>query len=167
MAKKKWTGYIHVEAPLKPSDLQAQLLDIVKTDTAMREAHRILGEMCEPYVPKSSGGLRASMKAYPSSVKWETPYAHYQYEGVVYGPNYPIIRQGIVTAWRSPAGKRKKKTNREIGIPGEWKGWKFGYTTEGTGHHWFDQAMKGRGKNQYSIAVTRMLKALAKKKNVP
>lgn len=163
----KYTGYVQVKAPLKPSELQKQLLAIVNNKEAMREAHRILGEMCEPYVPMESGQLRASMKAYPTSVKWETPYAHYQYEGVVYSPNYPLIRQGIVVGWRSPAGRKKKKTNRELGVPGSYMGWQFGYTTPGTAHHWFEKAMAGRGKNTYSINVTKMLKTMAKKKGVP
>lgn len=160
----KYTGYILVKAPLKPTELQQKLINIIGTEKAMREVHRLLGEFCEPYVPKNTGGLRASMKAYPGSVKWETPYAHYQYTGVVYGPNFPIIRNGIVTGWKSSAGKKKRKTNRELGVPGEWKGWKFGYSEPGTAHHWFNKAMAGRGKNNYSIAVTKLLKKLANEK---
>lgn len=161
----KYTGYVLIKAPLQPTELQKRLLAIVNNEKAMREAHRILGEMCQPYVPEGdTGGLRRSMKVYPASVKWEAPYAHYQYTGIVYGPNIPIVRQGIVTRWRSIPNKRKKKTNRELGVPGEWKGWKFGYTTPGTTHHWYDKAMEGRGKNNYSVAVTNMLKKMAEKK---
>lgn len=160
----KYTGYIRVKAPLKPTELQAKLLKLVNNEKAMRETHRILGEMCDPYVPEKTGGLRHSMKVYPTSVKWETPYAHYQYTGVVYAPNYPIMMGSTVVKWRSPAGKRKRKTNRELGVPGEWNGWKFGYSTPGTTHHWFDRAMEGRGKNNFSVAVTKMLKKMAKDK---
>jgi len=159
----KYTGYIKVTAPLKPTKLQQELMDIIGSEKAMRGVHRLLGEFCEPYVPKKTGGLRAAMKAYPGSVKWETPYAHYQYTGVVYAPNYRIERNGEIIGWYSPAGKKKRKTDRELGVPGEWKGWKFGYSEPGTAHHWLDKAMEGRGKNNYSIAVTKMLKQLAHK----
>lgn len=161
----KYTGYIQVKAPLKPTELQKKLLGLVNNEKAMRETHRILGEMCQPYVPDGrTGGLRRSMKVYPSAVKWETPYAHYQYTGVVYAPNYPIMDGDTISKWRSPAGRRKRKTDRELGVPGEWKGWTFGYSTPGTTHHWFDKAMEGRGKNNFSVAVTKMLKKMAEKK---
>lgn len=161
MAVKKYTGFISVVAPLKPTELQTKLIGIIGTEKAMRAVHQLLGEFCEPYVPKNTGGLRAAMKAYPKSVKWETPSAHYQYMGIVYAPNYLIGKEGSKGIWRSPAGKKKKKTGRELGVPGEWNGIKFGYTTKGTSHHWLDKAMAGRGKNNYSIAVTRKLKELA------
>ena len=141
------------------------VLDIIDDKEVMREVHRMLGERCNEYVPMKSGTLRASMKAYPQSVRWETPYAHYQYEGEVYGPNIPIIQQGIIIGWYSRPGVQKYPTGRELGIPGEWKGWKFGYTTPGTKHHWLDEAMKNGGLRGYSIAVTAMLKRKAKELN--
>lgn len=159
-----YTGYIHIKHSIKPTEIQTELMKTIGNEKAMREIHRLLGEFCEPYIPKKTGGLRASMKAYPGSVKWETPYAHYQYTGVVYEPNYRIMKGGTIVGWHTPAGTKKKKTTRELGIPGEWMGWKFGYSEPGTSHHWFDKAMAGRGKNSYSIAVTKLLKKLASKK---
>ena len=161
---RQYSGHIRVEAPLKPTVLQRMLLAIINDKEAMREAHQILGEMCNKFVPSKSGALRQSMHAYPKSVRWETPYAHYQYMGEIYGPNYPIIRKGVITGWYSKRGVKKSPTGRELGLPGEWMGWRFGYTTPGTKHHWFDEAMKNGGKRNYSVAVTRMLKKRAWKK---
>lgn len=159
---RTYSGHIRVAAPLKPTVLQERLLKLINDKEVMRDAHRLLGEVCNPYVPNKSGELRKSMKAYPKSVRWETPYAHYQYMGEVYGPNHPIIRKGIIVGWYSTPGMKKRPTGRELGVPGEWMGWKFGYTTQGTKHHWFDEAMKNGGKRNYSRAVTELLKKKAK-----
>jgi hypothetical protein len=45
---------------------------------------------CEPYVPMQQGNLArdAVIAADGSSLTYQGPYAHYQYEGKVYGPNY-------------------------------------------------------------------------------
>ena len=36
----------------------------------------------------------------------EAPYAHYQYTGIVYGPNIPIIENGVIVGWWSPPNKQ-------------------------------------------------------------
>ena len=182
---REYSGHLRVKAPLIPTKLQRELLDLINDKEVMREAHRMLGEMCNEYVPMKSGELRRSMKAYPKTVRWETPYAHYQYMGEVYGPNVPIVTGGTltgfykvsgrtyprfsggtITGWFSYPGLKKRPTGRELGVPGYWKGWKFGYTKAGTTHHWFDEAMKNGGKRNYSRAVTEMLKKEAKKRGL-
>lgn len=47
-------------------------------------------------------------------VIWNTPYAHYQYMGIVYGPNHPIIDHdtGVVLGYYSPP--QKKPTDRKL-----------------------------------------------------
>ena len=149
---REYSGHLRVKAPLIPTKLQRELLDLINDKEVMREAHQLLGEACNPYVPKKSGDLRASMKAYPQTVRWEKAYAHYQYMGEVYGPNRPFIRKGIIVGWYSypKTVMKKHPTGRELGVPGYWKGWKFGYTKAGTTHHWFDEAMKNGGKKQRS-----------------
>ena len=166
---RKYSGHIRIKAPLRPTVLQAKLLALINDKEVMREVHWKLGKFCEPYVPKKSGKLIESMHAYPQSVRWETPYAHYQYMGEVWGPNFPVIKSGTIVGWYSPAGSDegyvKRPTGRELGVPGEWMGWRFGYTTPGTKHHWFDEAMKNGGKRNYSRAVTELLKKKAKELN--
>ena len=45
---------------------------------------------------------------------WNTPYAHYQYMGIVYGPNIPIIEDGILMGFFSPPGRPKHPTDRAL-----------------------------------------------------
>lgn len=72
---------------------------------------------CEPYVPFDEGALTrsASLATDVGSgrVIYNTPYAHYQYYGVVYGPNIPMTIGGEKT-FRSPAHQIKQPTNRKL-----------------------------------------------------
>lgn len=72
---------------------------------------------CEPYVPFDEGVLTASASIATDIgsglVVYDTPYAHYQYYGVVYGPNIPMIIGGEQT-FRSPSGHTKVPTGRPI-----------------------------------------------------
>lgn len=62
-------------------------------------------------------------------VIWNTPYAHYQYMGIVYGPNFPIIQDGVLMGFYSPP--EKHPTDRELT-----------YDTSqnpNAGPHWFER----------------------------
>lgn len=112
------------------------------------------------YVPRKSGKLRASAKVHPDYISWGeglAPYARYQYYGEVYGPNHPITRGGNIVGWYSTPGQRKHPTGRELGVPGYWKGWRFGYTTPGTHHHW-DRYFTYYVKQRTNLKITRYLK---------
>ena len=48
-------------------------------------------------------------------VIWNTPYARYQYYGIVYGPNFLVDVDGDgVLEWRSKKGKKKHPTDRKL-----------------------------------------------------
>lgn len=49
-------------------------------------------------------------------VAWNTPYAHYQYMGEVYGPNIPIIdpETGVLMGYFSPPGRPKHPTGKKL-----------------------------------------------------
>lgn len=72
---------------------------------------------CEPYVPFDEGTLTrsASLATRIGSglVIYNTPYARYQYYGVVYGPNIPMVIGGEQT-FRSPTNQAKHPTNRKL-----------------------------------------------------
>ena len=77
-------------------------------------------DFCQPYVP-ASPNRTLEFSAQPSTeigsgeVIWNTPYAHYQYMGIVYGPNFKVDVNGDgVLEWRSPKGKPKFPTGREL-----------------------------------------------------
>ena len=77
-------------------------------------------DYCLPYVPWETGTL--AKNAYGATVigsgtvKWDGPYAHYQYYGEVYGPNIPVFEDntGIPTRYFSPPGQKKHPTGREL-----------------------------------------------------
>ena len=78
-------------------------------------------DYCQPYVPASPDrtlefSAQVSTEIGSGQVIWNTPYAHYQYMGIVYGPSIPILdpETGVLTGWFSPPGRPKHPTNREL-----------------------------------------------------
>ena len=76
-------------------------------------------DYCTPYVPASPNrtlefSAQVSTEIGSGLVIWNTPYAHYQYMGIVYGPNIPIIQDGVLMGWFSPPGRPKHPTDREL-----------------------------------------------------
>lgn len=163
------SGYLLIDAHLRSGTVRKRLLAVMSNKETMREVHEKLKEFVEPFVPMNTGNLRDHARALPSGVIYESPYAHYQYEGVVYGPNIKIwsydkgSKSSHIIGWRSPKGK--VPTERELGVPGYWKGWKFGYSTPNTAHHWMEEAFKGGGKARFSKQATRVMKARARRLN--
>lgn len=70
----------------------------------------------KPYTPFLSGTLQRSATIGTvigsGIIAQKTPYAHYQYYGVVYAPNIPIFRGGILEGFYSPPVKYP--TNRQL-----------------------------------------------------
>ena len=107
----------------------------------MKEAQKLLNMQvvadCDPLIPFQQGALRNSVNypqgIYGGEIEYNTPYAHYMYEGEVYGPNIPIRDAGgNITGWFSPP--KKHPTGRPLQ-----------YHTEGTGDHWFEKAKEQHG----------------------
>lgn len=79
---------------------------------ASRAARRYLASevrrFCDPYVPFAQGALKnnAVIAGDGSAITYPGPYAHYQYEGKVMGPNIPIIQGGQLTGFFSRGPKR-------------------------------------------------------------
>lgn len=85
----------------------------------------------DKYVPRQDGNLRKNVDlSNPGFIVYESPYAHYMYEGKVMAPSYPIKKNGVVIGFYSPKGKRKHYTGEKIK-----------YKTPGTGDHW-DEKMR-------------------------
>lgn len=115
-------------------------IDTRRIERNQKEAQKLLNMQvvadCDPLIPFQQGALRNSVNypqgIYGGEIEYNTPYAHYMYEGEVYGPNIPIKdSQGNITGWFSPKGKKKQPTGRPIT-----------YHPEGTerGDHWFEKA---------------------------
>ncbi|HJA91918.1 MAG TPA: minor capsid protein [Candidatus Eisenbergiella merdipullorum] len=113
-------------------------IDTSRIDDNLREAQKALNLQVvadsKPFVPYSQGALRSKVEypegLYGGEIMYNTPYAHYLYEGTVYGPNIPIKdAEGNITGWRSPP--KKYPTQR-----------KLQYHTAGTGPQWFEEAKR-------------------------
>ena len=70
-----------------------------------------VAHQCDPYVPMSAGSaahMKDSVQIAPdgSEITYPGPYAHYQYEGKVYGPNIPLADGGFFSpvAPKQPTG---------------------------------------------------------------
>ena len=92
----------------------------------------------DPYIPFEQGGLRNSVRypdgVYGGEIEYDSPYAHYQYMGEIYGPNIPEKdASGNIIGWWSPPVK--EPTGRPIT-----------YHTAGTGSQWFETAKAAHGK---------------------
>ncbi len=117
-------------------------LNTERLDRNLKEAQKLLNEQvvadCDPLIPFKQGALRNSVNypqgIYGGEIGYNTPYAHYQYDGIVYGPNYPIRdAQGNITGWYSPP--KKYPTGRQLT-----------YHTPGTTDHFFEKAKEQHGK---------------------
>lgn len=125
-------------------------IDTNRINRNIREAQKFLNMQvvadCDPLIPFRQGALRNSVN-YPQGIhggeiEYNTPYAHYMYEGEVYGPNIPIRDStGNVTGWYSPPSK--SPTGR-----------KLQYHTDGTVDHWFEKA-KEQHKQEWIDLVKR------------
>lgn len=116
-------------------------IDTSRIDNNIRTAQKLLNMQivadCDPLIPFQQGALRNSVNypqgIYGGEIEYNTPYAHYQYEGIVYGPNIPIRdAEGNITGWWSPP--KKNPTGRPLA-----------YHTAETGDHWFENAKQQHG----------------------
>lgn len=72
----------------------------------------------KPYTPFRTGVMEKSATLGTvigsGKIVYNSPYARYQYYGVVYGPNIPLYENGELVGFRSPKGKQKHSTNRQM-----------------------------------------------------
>lgn len=126
--------------------------NVLEDDETLTEISKMVGEAVTPFIPYENGALRNSMEAQPGKVLWGRylDYAHYQFVGTVYAPNYPIMKDGQIVRWYSPIGHKKYPTER-----------KLKYKTPGTRSRWTD-AYAGRVKNSTNNKITAYLKKKCK-----
>lgn len=146
---------------------QEKLLAMLNDKAVHKHINTIIKDAINPFVPMKSGKLRRSAVVTDQSISWGRglPYARYQYGGIVYAPNFPMTRGGEIVGWYTPKGMKKIPTDRELGTPGQWKGWKFGYTTPNTRHHW-DSAFDLSVKQAANLEITKYLKQECKNRGL-
>lgn len=98
-----------------------------------------VARQCDPYVPMQSGTLKNTVQIAPdgSEIVYNQPYAHYQYEGKVMGPNIPLKDGGFF----SPAAPK-----HETGAKMDYHGAPM------RGAHW-DKRMMADHANEVADAV--------------
>lgn len=66
-------------------------------------------KLMDPYVPADNlvlaQNIQITAEEDAGHVTYNSPYAHYQYMGEVYGPNYPIVDGGKLVGYYSPPHK--------------------------------------------------------------
>lgn len=77
---------------------------------AATEWHRLYKD----YVPMDSGTLYRQVNITPGQIEHTAPYAHYQYTGELYGPNYPIMEGGRAVSFFSKRGQPKHKMGKSL-----------------------------------------------------
>lgn len=86
----------------------------------------------DKYVPRDDGNLRRDVDlSDPTKIVYESPYAHYQYEGKLY-----VMENGKGAYYSPEYGFWSKK-----GVAKQPTDIDLVYHTAGTGHHW-DERMK-------------------------
>lgn len=147
-------------------------------EDVMREAGEVMLDHISPYIPMKSGKLRhdgrVRVSPYRFDVTWgnKTPYAHYQFEGEVWGRNI-ITNRG----WRrfpktGPTGRKMGDGTSIIAQSACWgidsdgqlfrakKGdviYTRHYTTPGTGDHWTDRFRQGSQYKSFRLWLTKHL----------
>lgn len=77
---------------------------------AATEWHRLYKD----WVPMKNGTLYSNVVFRPKEIEHMAPYAHYMYEGKVYGPNIPISEGGAITGFYSPRNRPKSPTGKSL-----------------------------------------------------
>ena len=124
-----------LEANLDPNDLLHDY-GLERGGRVQRFIDQKVISDCRPYIPASpdrtlADSAQATTELGSGLVIWNMPYAHYQYMGIVYGPNFQVLIKGALE-WRSYKGRPKHPTDRELT-----------YDTSQNpmaGPHWFERA---------------------------
>ena len=117
---------------------------------------KIVRDEMNKFVPRRTGNLAEHTEIYDDEIVWTEPYAHYQYMGFVYGPNFRIVDNEGNPGWRSPKGKEKYPTGNVLQ-----------YHTPGTGSFWDQKMMNNSNARRImNIRITNYLKRMAREKGL-
>ena len=117
------------------TELTTTITNVPNDKDMLTEIHNVYATYMKPYVPMDEGILMGHVNILPDGVYYLEDYAHYMFEGVVYGPNIPIFENGVIVGWWSKPNKQPT-------------GASLTYSTEKhpqATHHWNEAMMKDKG----------------------
>ena len=91
-----------------------EALGPVRSDKLWTYAATQWHRLYKDWVPMDQGLLYQNVQIRPKEIIHLSPYAHYMYEGIVYGPNIPISENGVITGFFSPRNRPKSPTGRKL-----------------------------------------------------
>jgi len=164
------------------TDLQRSMIKKINNPAVLKDINQHILDEATHYVPARSGALRRSGYATSQTIGWRTPYAHYQYQGEVWGPNLPgwIGNKGVFRSPRHkyPTGEMLGATPGMTWLPARFV-WdaqngiyrratastppvpvRFGYSTPGTRYQWFRIMWAERKRSIQAWTTSRLRKAL-------
>lgn len=126
--------------------LQLNISNIPKDEATMTECHNTMVIYMDPYVPMKEGDLSKNVEVNAERVRYLSPYAHYQFEGMVYGPNIPIMENGVIVGWWSPPNKQPT-------------GAQINYSTDlhpQATHHWHEAMLRDK-KDAFTADIKKII----------
>lgn len=127
-----------------------QTLGLEKRGRVQRRIAQEILELSDPYIPLDEGGLKKSGRIEDDTdVIWDTPYAQYMWNGIVYeDPDLHCAGFKTDNGWRSRKGIQKVPTTRSL----EYQNGSL------RGAHWTDRMLQNGGLQQIEQAAREELK---------
>lgn len=144
---------VSVKVKINTLGIQKKLNKLLKDKGTLTACHNLLFKMCDPYVPFDTGTLSQSVEVTDKYVRYLQPYAHYMYTGIVYGPNIPIIENGVVVGFFSRPGVKKTPTGNYIN---------YDKTHHPLATHHWDEAMMNVQGSEFTSQIQAILEERAK-----
>lgn len=146
---------IYIDRENIKTSLQRKLETLLSDSEVKHGITEIVEKNVRKYVPRDTGKLAdESVTVGVDTITWDTEYAHYQYEGLAYGPNFLVVDKNGQLVWRSRKGSTKYPNGHLLS-----------YKTPGTTDHWID-AMWANDKRSVQLQITNYLKRCAKQKGL-
>lgn len=105
--ESEMSDIVKVNVQIDYHKIRGRLSKLFQDEKLRLQMHELLYKMCDPYVPMQGGVLsQASVEITKDHVRYNTPYAHYQYMGILY-----LTLDG--RSW-ARKGEKKYPTDRQL-----------------------------------------------------
>lgn len=97
---------IRVKVQIDDTGIEDYIRSIIEDEKARLEMHNSLARYCSDFLPMSEGDLMRNIEVTPEHLRYNAPYAHYQYVGELY-----LAENG--SSW-ARAGEKKHPSGRPL-----------------------------------------------------